>query len=506
MHPTQGVDLRLTTHQDAKMRIDSLLAETVRLVRAGYPEAAANLLEKHLVSEPDCISALQSLARIRRSQHRPADAVLFLKRVLALQVSERTAGVAGRIEAASASATLPSDSASDAETLDLKDWNWLRANDLEIRTQRRSFDGDIAPMAEAGREPRGDGAPTYQQPDRSVDHRDAETKAPTASSDELHATELHGSPREKHIAGARALSVDHDDFGANEQDDFLPLVAWNEPDQEDDRAQLHFETQLESSAEEKQAIPTPEQEYAFLDDASNDLFEVVAVDTEAERTAFDWTDFASDADEFDDAPTREDLEQAVRTTGQVSRRQRARQQAIEVGQEFGWDTRGIELLTDVFTAHFWSSAKRSMQRELANGLTADEFEIAIQVREFWRERTEFSIDLSRTPLWAANVCGVSSAVYHVLSWPAAIRLIRLTNALPDAIEIERLLDDLYMEWYSNERLRYHYPSFHYYLYRWLDCVADRSDLVSTWGATIDASLKADPDGVDENSDPGHTTP
>lgn len=483
------------------MHIDSLLAETDRLARVGRLRAAANLLEEHLVAEPNCIPALQMLARIWRLQHRPADAIPLLKRVLALQASKRMAGVAAKV----AGATVPAPSMSDAdsEVLDAKDWDLLRSNDLDIRARRRRFADDIAPIIEAGHESRDGGTPADQPRAASVNRQNTWTETPAASDEEVCAAELHGSSGEGHVADARTARKDRDDPDTWKQDDFFRLPAWNEPDEQEDEAQLRFEALRE---EEKQAIQVDAQEPPVFDDAVSevdDLSEGVRFDTEAEAPTFDWTDFAFDADEFDDTPTREELAREVRTTGRISRRERARQQAIEVGREFGWDERGIELITDVFTAYFWSAAKRSMQRELASGLTPDELEIAIGVREFWRERTEFSIDLRRTPSWTAS--GASRAVYNVLSWPAAIRLVRLTNALPDAIEIERLLDDLYRDWYASERLRDRCPSFLYYLYRWLDYVSDRPDLVSTWSPVLGAAFESDLGGDDENFEPGCTT-
>ena len=404
-----------------------------------------------------------------------------------------------------AGATVPAPSMSDAdsEVFDAKDWDLLRSNDLDIRARRRRFADDIAPMIEAGHESRDDGTPADQPRAASVDRQNTWTETPAASDEEACAADLHGSSGEGHVADARTARKDRDEPDTWEQDDFFRLPAWNESDEREDEAQLRFEALRE---EEKQAIQVDALEPPIFDDAVSevdDLSEGAQFDTEAEAPSFDWTDFAFDADEFDDTPTREELAQEVRTTGRISRRERARQQAVEVGREFGWDERGIELITDVFTAYFWSAAKRSMQRELASGLTPDELEIAIGVREFWRERTEFSIDLRRTPSWTAS--GASRAVYNVLSWPAAIRLVRLTNALPDAIEIERLLDDLYRDWYANERLRDRYPSFLYYLYRWLDYVSDCPDLVSTWSPVLEAAFESDLGGDDENFEPGCTT-
>ena len=113
------------------------------------------------------------------------------------------------------------------------------------------------------------------------------------------------------------------------------------------------------------------------------------------------------------------------------------------------------------------------------------------LRDFWRGRTEFSIDLGYRRSDAALGADTSRAIYHVLSWPAALRLIRMANSISDQAEIEVFLDELYREWYSSNSLRQRYPSFRVYLYRWLEYIETRSDLVGTWSARIDAKEEAE---------------
>ena len=127
--------------------------------------------------------------------------------------------------------------------------------------------------------------------------------------------------------------------------------------------------------------------------------------------------------------------------------------------------------------------------------------MAIGLRDFWRGRSEFSIDLGYWRSSASATSDTARATYDALSWPAALRLIRLANFIPDPAEIEVLLDELYLEWYSSSSLMRRYPSFRYYLYRWLDYTTERTDLVGTWCARMDAKPE-DELFEDEDYDPG----
>ena len=62
-------------------------------------------------------------------------------------------------------------------------------------------------------------------------------------------------------------------------------------------------------------------------------------------------------DEYDEAPTREEIK-GVRIDSKITRSERARQEAIQLGTKFGWGSDEIDLLTEVFYLHLWSSSKR----------------------------------------------------------------------------------------------------------------------------------------------------
>lgn len=193
------------------------------------------------------------------------------------------------------------------------------------------------------------------------------------------------------------------------------------------------------------------------------LFEPDEPASEAQQNDFgpEWDHLDIDAGEFVEMPRPEELG-AVSVEGRIARRDRARQVAIALAQRYEWDQRGIELLTEVFDLYWWSAARAAMERQLADGMTVDELETALAVRECWRNHAEFWMDFSR-PLAFGSYEG-SRATYRTLSWPTALMLVRCGDWLAGVEEIELRLCDLYDDWYGSERLRRVFPAFHGYLH------------------------------------------
>ena len=256
----------------------------------------------------------------------------------------------------------------------------------------------------------------------------------------------------------------------------------------------------EPAKENEEAVTNDALDFGLLDE------DVAYVGIDADAPNFDWHDFALNADEFDESPAFREEANEVRVDGKVSGRERARQVAIDLGLRYGWDLSGIQLLTDLFDVRYWGATRRAVERLLGRGMTPEELEIAIQLREFWRDRTEFSIDLGQVSWWAWSGSSAASSRHRVLSWPVALRLIRVTTTLPDAVEIETLLDDLYKEWYFSERLRFAFISFNYFMLHWLDYMEEHPELRNIWMDGFWASMGVHELNDDENHCPGHTTP
>jgi len=60
----------------------------------------------------------------------------------------------------------------------------------------------------------------------------------------------------------------------------------------------------------------------------------------------------------------------------------------------------------------------------------------------------------------------AEAVYKNFSWADALRLIRCFASIPDEVEVETFINDVFDEWYSSDRLRHHFRAFlKYFRYR-----------------------------------------
>lgn len=295
--------------------------------------------------------------------------------------------------------------------------------------------------------------------------------------------------RDEETQGVGRSTSDITEIDSNDVEVFFDSYSLNEQDYEHDEAQLQFERELANEDQQNGSGGALYGVEDAVDEGIDSWFDKTDENTGAKDSGFEWDDFAFNAEEFDEAPDRADLFE-VRTDGRISREQRALQQAAELAEEYGWDERGTELLAMVFNRYFWGSAKGAVRREIERGMTPDELEVALGIRDFWRERTEFSIDLGYWRSGGRGLLDTSRATYRSLSWPAVLRLIRLTNTIPDQVEIEILLDELYLEWYSSNGLQRRYPSFRIYLYRWLDYTEDRSELIGTWSVSSDEGRRA----------------
>ncbi len=213
----------------------------------------------------------------------------------------------------------------------------------------------------------------------------------------------------------------------------------------------------------------------------------------------DWESGVLEADEPEDAPTRPELERA-RIEGRVTRRFRARQHAVELAREFGWDDAGIEILTDVFDRYWWSQSKVSMRREMTAGMAPEELRLAMQLRDVWANHPEMAVDFSR--LESGSLLGCASPIYQRLSWPLALALVRATEWLPDSDEIEQRLCEQFDQWYSSPTLQRTFRSFQGLVYYQATSQAESLRGGMDWTFAPDRDLRLD---LDEAFQPGCVT-
>jgi hypothetical protein len=179
------------------------------------------------------------------------------------------------------------------------------------------------------------------------------------------------------------------------------------------------------------------------DKVDPDLLEASPADTVLEDQ--DWEQYVEDALEFEEAPTRDDLDE-VATTARVTREQRCTQQAIEVAQRFDWDDSGVLLLKEIFLQYSWNAAKAALIRQLERDVSPTELRLAHKLRILWSTTPEFSLSFGKYP-------------HFVLSWPLAVEIIRSYRGEPDLAEIEHFLWNARDQWYSTNHLRNSFPAF-----------------------------------------------
>ncbi len=310
------------------------------------------------------------------------------------------------------------------------------------------------------------------------------------SANELRSLDLRTNTKEAPVVGPKIAQ--------------LPLeFVWDVGDKDpEEAAQAEFEARLAAATvDEIDRFEGPEdevpEELEELDDGLEEILGLATAGADTDET--DWEEFALDADEFEEAPTREELSD-IQAEGRLTRRQRAQQQAVALGVRFGWDEEGIAVLTDVFERWWWSAAKRSMERELTAGLEPRELRLAIEVREVWSNHPEFAMDFGR--LMNHERDRYTSMVYRNLSWPLALQLVRTVDGYADAEYLDHLLCKHFDTWYTSSRLRHVYQAFATYLYFRLGLAEGQLDEWYNWTLEADPSLGLEDD---QTFDPGYST-
>jgi hypothetical protein len=171
------------------------------------------------------------------------------------------------------------------------------------------------------------------------------------------------------------------------------------------------------------------------------------------------------AEALEERPTRDDLTQEVQRGGRLTRAERALQVAVEVGRPYGWERDGIDLLAQTFERYWWSSARRSIERELAAGMTVGELALALDVRQLWTERPEFSIDFGPVIRWHAwyRARSETRPSYRTLGWPTTLAVVRTVGEGASIDEVACFLDELYEHWYETDHLHYEFNAFESYV-------------------------------------------
>jgi len=426
------------------------ISEAGRLLAAGLQGAASDLLEECMADGAEDPRVLRALARVRLLQGRAQDAADLLRRALneIEMLKARGAGLARPDDRARQYPSHPSDD------LDPEDLELVVTRGREVCTRRRYFDPEVDPIAGRVSAPTR-AAPTAPPPVPAFKTlpRGVAPRPQTSAEARPSWTGDDQQPQSPALGGDARVRYDL-------PLDLLDGLEGEPEDEEIEDPPPEVQAVLDAARADDQAGIDGDDE-----DLSDDEARLLGIaGTSVRPSPTPVADTRIEGDDYSDRPTREEVEQHVRKSGRVERDVRALQIAIEVALKHGWDREGIQLLARVFERYWWSSARTSMERELARGMTPEELAIAFEVREFWLERPEYTIDFAA--VWRTTLVpsGSPAGSWHrTLSWPDALAVVRAIGAGADLDEVEVFLDELYDHWYGSDGLRRQFESFHAYL-------------------------------------------
>lgn len=505
---------------------EHVIAQARYLLSRGLQQAAADLLTGALEEHKSPIFVLE-LARVRLAQHQQNEALELIKEATLLK------------EALDANA-LARDAA-EIGNFDNSDYDYVGQQAKEIEQHRFYFTLDDEISVAESNSTTESTIPELKLAHRADKHDGSELKSLAPSTNDSQHLIIQTLPdevtgvREDHwtkalqkplvlkqrvdsdftghidpskLPGTFPFSVERateSTQGLIQTSVELPLSSATSATAEDSLSLIHELDELEAQGDAVFLdIGSPESELEMLEEwlEEDDLLKEIGDPNEEDLLA-PWDLYEEGPDfEFDEFPTCEDICNEVIASGHLTRRQRAEQIAIDLGLRYGWEAESIELLTDVFEQHGWSQCRVSMERELIAGMRPDELRLAIELRDFWQERSEFWTELPSLKR-SSKAFAEASARYHTLSWPLALALTRSFGGYPAPEEIEQFLDGLFDEWYLDSHQCIRVRSFNQYLAyrlgRMRDCLADWPEW--RFDATDDPRWTED-----EHFEPGFTVP
>ena len=157
-------------------------------------------------------------------------------------------------------------------------------------------------------------------------------------------------------------------------------------------------------------------------------------------------EYAEDA--FLESPTQEELQHIpdLKTT-----RDRAKEIALELVEEYDLGHEYITVLTRIFTEYWWSRCKVSMKEQLELDVSARALDMARQLRELWAEHPEYHENITEH----LRLFG-----YESLPWRLAIRLVEAYRQYPQFEEVQGFFDYWHGEWDTRYSLQRKFPSFY----------------------------------------------
>lgn len=287
--------------------------------------------------------------------------------------------------------------------------------------------------------------------------------APTSSPDQV--SDLQDKPHEEQVELAELPDLDLSgliDIELWEKEEQVQVLA----DQSNEKA----EADINSFDQPEDRLDEVIEADCWVDDddADEDVFAFDPYDfidsVETEEKEVDWLDLAGEADDFAEELTSEFSD--VDIEGTVSREDRALQAAMEIGSEHDLTIAEIETVAIIFLENGWSACRVAITRELSNGTSMDEIELAAAIKEIWMKHCEF-------------YSGQQSN-YKFLSWPIALKLANSFGGYPCPEEVEDLLVRLHQHWRTDNIQRRVFMTFNEYLIDYVDRVEEGFEYCQEW--------------------------
>lgn len=152
----------------------------------------------------------------------------------------------------------------------------------------------------------------------------------------------------------------------------------------------------------------------------------------------EWMLFLDNESDFDPELSRASDNIEIETESRLTDEDRAQQITSSIGDQYEFTQEEISIIVEIFIKNGWNARKNAVIREISEGTTIEELHLASRIKEIWKEYYEFYSD--------------QNSNYRVLSWPAALCIIRSFNGYPDPEEIEQIFVRLYGHW-KNDRIQ-----------------------------------------------------
>ena len=188
----------------------------------------------------------------------------------------------------------------------------------------------------------------------------------------------------------------------------------------------------------------------------------------------EWEGFDHEPDEFDEeipAPGFVEIDTDIDVSGE----DRARQMALQIAVEYGWNKKQAELLADVFKNYGWSLTRNSIINELKMGMKFYEFQFAVELRKIWQSHTEYSIGYVTYGSFGDNSLKYRS-IYKNPDWAFCLKIIRRFDSIPDPEELEHHLDSLYNIWKNSPAIQSRHNTYYGFIRDAVDAGDDFSEM------------------------------